>query len=143
MKTSNTGIELIKEYEKCRLTAYRCPAGVLTIGYGHTKGVTENMKITPAEADRLLRGDVAEAEAAINREALPLNQNQFDALVSFVFNLGAGNFRGSGLLRMIRVNPQSINIRTELMKWVKSKGQTLPGLVFRRKAEANLYFQKS
>lgn len=143
MKTSNTGIELIKEHEKCRLKAYRCPAGVWTIGYGHTQGVTENMKITAAEADRLLRADVAEAETAVNREALPLNQNQFDALVSFVFNLGAGNFQRSGLLRMIRVNPQSLNIRTELMKWVKAKGETLPGLVFRRKAEANLYFKKS
>lgn len=141
MKTSQKGIELIKSFEGLKLTAYRCPSGVLTIGYGHTKNVTPNMKITPAEADRQLREDLTEAEAAVNRENLPVNQNQFDALVSLVYNIGAGAFRGSTLLKMIRVNPQSINIRTEFQKWNKAKGSTLPGLALRRKAETNLYFE--
>lgn len=142
MKTSEKGIEIIKSFEGLKLTAYRCPSGVLTIGHGHTKNVTPTMKITPAEADQLLRADLSEAEAAVNRENLSINQNQFDALVSLVFNIGAGAFRGSTLLKMIRVNPQSINIRTEFGKWCKAKGSTLPGLALRRKAETNLYFEK-
>ena len=142
MKTGKKGIELVKSFEGLKLTAYRCPSGVATIGYGHTKNVTSNMKITPAEADKLLREDLSEAETAVNRENLPINQNQFDALVSLVFNIGADAFRGSTLLKMIRINPQSINIRTEFGKWCKAKGSTLPGLALRRKAETNLYFEK-
>lgn len=143
MKTSNNGLELIKRHEGCRLTAYKCPAGVLTIGYGHTGAdVVAGMMITQQQADELLRRDVRWAADAVNRENLNINQNQFDALVSFVFNLGAVNFRGSTLLKMIKVNPLSINIRTEFGKWCKAKGSTLPGLALRRKHEAELYFSK-
>lgn len=143
MKTSNKSLELIKQHEGCRLTAYKCPAGVWTVGYGHTGAdVVPGLTITQRRADELLSEDVRWAEEAVNREKLLLNQNQFDALVSFVFNIGAGNFRSSTLLKMIRVNPQSLNIRTELGKWCKAKGSTLPGLALRRKAEADLYFSK-
>lgn len=143
MKTSNNGLELIKRHEGCRLTAYRCPAGVLTIGYGHTGAdVTPGMAVDLRLADEMLRKDVRWAEEAVSREGLNINQNQFDALVSFVFNVGAGGFRGSTLLKMIRVNPLSLNIRTEFGKWCKSKGSTLPGLALRRKQEAELYFAK-
>lgn len=143
MKTSRNGFELIKRYEGCRLTAYKCPAGVLTVGYGHTgTDVVAGMVITQQQADELLQKDVRWAEDAVNREKLNINQNQFDALVSFVFNLGAGNFRSSSLLKMIRINPLSLNIRTEFEKWCKAKGSTLPGLALRRKHEADLYFSK-
>lgn len=143
MKTSKNGLELIKRHEGCRLTAYKCPAGVWTIGYGHTGGdVTPGMTITTRRAEELLIEDIRWAEDAVNRESLRLNQNQFDALVSFVYNVGAGNFRSSTLLKMLRVNPDSLNIRTELNKWCKAKGSTLPGLALRRKQEAELYFSK-
>lgn len=143
MKTSENGLELIKRHEGCRLTAYKCPAGVWTIGYGHTGAdVVSGMTITQQQADELLRKDVQWAEDAVNRENLRLNQNQFDALVSFVYNVGAGNFRSSTLLKMLRVNPDSLNIRTEFGKWCKAKGSTLPGLALRRKQEAELYFSK-
>lgn len=143
MKTSRNGLELIKRHEGCRLTVYKCPAGVWTIGYGHTGAdVVPGMTITLQRAEELLAEDVRWAEDAVNRENLRLNQNRFDALVSFVYNVGARNFRSSTLLKMLRVNPDSLNIRTEFSKWCKAKGSTLPGLALRRKQEADLYFSK-
>lgn len=143
MKTSENGLELIRRHEGCRLAAYKCAAGVWTIGYGHTGAdVVPGLTITPRCAEELLCEDVRWAEDAVNRENLNINQHQFDALVSFVFNLGAGNFRSSTLLKMIRINPLSLNIRTEFGKWCKAKGSTLPGLAMRRKQEADLYFSK-
>lgn len=143
MKTSRNGLELIKRHEGCRLTSYKCLAGIWTIGYGHTgRDVVPGMTITSLQAEELLMKDVRWAEDAINQENLPLNQNQFDALVSFVYNIGAGNFRSSTLLKLLRVNPDSLNMRTEFSKWCKAKGSTLPGLAFRRKQEADLYFSK-
>lgn len=143
MKTSNEGLELIRRHEGCRLEAYRCPAGVLTIGYGHTgSDVTEGMRITAAQATELLRKDVAWAEEAVNRERLNIGQRQFDALVSFVYNVGAANFKSSTLLRKIKANPEAQDIRDEFAKWNKTGGRVLPGLTARRKAEADLYFKK-
>lgn len=143
MKTSKNGLELIKRHEGCRLTSYKCPAGVWTIGYGHTGAdVTPGMTITLQQAEELLTKDIRWAEDAVNREKLRLNQNRFDALVSFVYNVGTGNFHSSTLLKMLRVNPDSLNIRTEFCKWCKAKGSTLPGLALRRKQEADLYFSK-
>ena len=99
MKTSRNGLELIKRHEGCRLTSYKCLAGIWTIGYGHTgRDVVPGMTITSLQAEELLMKDVRWAEDAINQENLPLNQNQFDALVSFVYNIGAVNFRSSTLL---------------------------------------------
>ena len=143
MKTSQKGLQLIKQHEGCRLTAYKCPAGVLTIGYGHTgTDVVAGMVITAVQAEELLKKDIQWAETAVNQEGLNITQNQFDALVSFTYNVGARNFKNSTLLKMIKVNPLSINIRTEFARWNKAKGSTLPGLVTRRKAEAELYFLK-
>lgn len=140
MTTGDKGIALIKEFEGLRLEAYRCPAGVLTIGYGHTAGVKPGQTVTPEEAGQLLRQDLATAEQVVNRECRALTQPQFDALVSFVFNVGEGNFRRSTLLKCILANPNGLNIRTELARWNKSKGTILAGLIRRRKAEADLYF---
>lgn len=143
MKISKNGLELIRRHEGCRLEAYKCPAGVWTIGYGHTGAdVAGGMVITRQQADELLLRDIRWAEDAVNQEGLNINQNQFDALVSFVYNVGSGNFRSSTLLKMIKINPLSVNIRTELGKWCKAKGSTLPGLALRRKQEADLYFSK-
>jgi lysozyme len=114
---------------------------VLTIGYGHTGAdVTAGKTITQAEAERLLRADVQWAEDAVNAALPGINQNQFDALVSFVFNVGAGAFASSTLLRKAKVNANDPAIRAEFAKWKNAKGKVLPGLVKRRAAEADLYF---
>jgi lysozyme len=144
MKTSNKGVELIKRFEGLRLKAYRDAGGIWTIGYGHTDGVNSDDVVTESEAENLLTADLETAESEINRLNLRLNQNQFDALVSFVFNVGAGNFRGSTLLKKVRANPNDASIRGEFAKWNKARIDgvliPLPGLTKRRIAEANLYF---
>ncbi len=140
MKTSGKVIELIKEHESFSSRAYLCPAGKWTIGYGHTGGVKSGDVISKWQAEELLRKDVLTAERAVNRQRLPLNQNQFDALVSFTFNVGVGNFQKSTLLRKARVNVNDPSIAVEFKKWVYGGGKVLPGLVKRRQAEAGLYF---
>ena len=143
MKTSNNGIELIKRHEGLRLNAYKCTSGKLTIGYGHTKGVKIGQTITKEEAERLLREDLIVAENEINRHNLNLNQNQFDALVSFVFNVGVGNFQTSTLLKKIKLDPNNKSIENEFKRWVYSGGKVSLGLIKRRKEEAELYFNKN
>ena len=140
MITSSKGKELIKKFEGLRLKAYRCAANVLTIGWGHTKGVTEDMAITEAEAEQLLDEDLKTFEHAVNREFTGLNQNQFDALVSFAFNVGEGNMCCSTLAKKARANPNNPTIRGEFLKWVNAAGKPLDGLRKRREQEANLYF---
>lgn len=142
MKTSDKGLELIKAHEGLMLRAYKCPAGVWTIGYGSTTGVKEGDVITNKQAEDLLRKDLATAEAEVNRHKLPLNQRQFDALVSFVFNVGKGNFRRSTLLKRIKENVFHPDIPFQFSRWDKGGGKVLPGLVRRRKDEAKLYFEK-
>lgn len=140
MRTSQTGINLIKAHEGLRLEAYRCPAGIYTIGYGHTAGVRRGDVIDERRAEQLLAEDLKKFEVVVNRECPGVNQNQFDALVSFTFNLGETNLRKSTLLKCVKANPDNLNIRTEFLRWNKSKGEVLPGLIRRRKAEADLYF---
>ena len=140
MKTSPKGIALIKEFEGLRLKAYQCPGGVWTIGYGHTAGVKPGMVITKAQAEEYLKADLIAFERYLNGLGLALNQNQFDALVSFIYNVGTGNFSSSTLLRKVRVTPQDNSIMDEFLRWVYSKGRVLPGLQRRRLAEMKLYF---
>ena len=140
MKISDTGIQLIKSHEGLRLDAYLCPADVWTIGYGHTNGVAEGMTITDDGAELLLRMDVGVAEAAVNKHTKELNQNQFDSLVSFTFNVGVANFRKSTLLKKVNKNPAGRSIADEFARWKYAKGKVLAGLVRRRKDEAELYF---
>lgn len=140
MRTSQRGINLIKAHEGLRLEAYRCPAGIYTIGYGHTAGVRRGDVIDERRAEQLLAEDLKKFEVVVNRECPGVNQNQFDALVSFTFNLGETNLRKSTLLKCVKANPNNPNIRTEFLRWNKSKGEVLPGLIRRRKAEADLYF---
>jgi lysozyme len=140
MNTSPKGIALIKEFEGLRLKAYQCPGGVWTIGYGHTAGVKPGMLISKAQAEEYLKADLIAFERYLNGLGLALNQNQFDALVSFIYNVGTGNFSNSTLLRKVRANPQENSIMDEFLRWVYSKGRVLPGLQRRRLAEMKLYF---
>ena len=140
MKTSDKGIGLIKRFEGLRLKAYLCPAGKPTIGYGHTKDVKLGDVITEEEAEQLLLEDLIVVENEINKHNLDINQNQFDALVSFVYNVGQGNFERSTLLKKIKSNPNDLSIRNEFMRWIYADGKPLNGLKKRRKMEADLYF---
>lgn len=140
MKISNIGLSLIKKFEGCFLTAYRCPAGVLTIGYGHTKGVTEGMTITKEQAEAYLLADVAWAEEAVNKymDTYKWNQNQFDALVSFTFNCGAGNLK-----TLLRDGCRTIaEISEKIPAYNQANGEVLPGLV-KRRAEERVLFDKT
>lgn len=140
MKTSPKGIALIKEFEGLRLKAYKCPGGVWTIGYGHTAGVRPGMVISERQAEDFLKDDLIAFEEYLNGLGLTLNQNQFDALVSLIYNIGIGNFQKSTLLRKARLNPNDNSIMDEFLKWVYSKGRVLPGLQRRRLREMKLYF---
>lgn len=140
MRTGAAGINLIKSFESLRLEAYRCPAGVCTIGYGHTAGVRRGDVIDAQRAEQLLAEDLRKFEAVVNRECPHVNQNQFDALVSFTFNCGEGALMKSTLLKCVKANPQNLNIRGEFARWNKSGGMVLAGLIRRRRAEADLYY---
>lgn len=136
------GIELIKSFEGLRLKAYKCPAGVWTIGYGHTKGVKEGDVITEQEAEDMLKKDVVGFEINVRGAVIPnLNDHQYDALTSFAYNVGLGNFRKSTLLRLINSGITAReDITNQFMRWVYAGGKKLTGLVRRRTAEAELYF---
>jgi lysozyme len=140
MRTSRKGIEFIKAHEGLRLDAYLCPAGVPTIGYGHTYNVKIGDRITEEQAEKFLIGDLIVAETEVNRYGFDLTQNQFDALVSFVFNVGAGNFRSSTLLKRLKDNPNDPDIENQFKRWVYGGGKVLQGLIRRRNEEAKLYF---
>ena len=138
-RISEKGLNIIKEFESLRLTAYRCPAGVLTIGYGHTSGVYAGQKITKQVAHKYLLDDVARFENAVNsRVKVPLSQNQFDALVSFTYNVGAGAFQKSDLLKYLN-RGEYMKAANEFPLWVNGGGKRLPGLVRRRRIERNLF----
>ena len=141
MNTSKTGIELIKKFEGCVLKAYKCPAGVWTIGYGHTAGVKEGQTITKKEAEAYLKQDLTTFETVVsNLVTVAINQNQFDALVSFCYNLGPRNLRSSTLLKQI--NAGNFNgAAEEFDRWVYAGGKKLSGLVKRRAAEKALFLQ--
>ena len=140
MKASVDAYELIKQFEGFRLEAYLCPAGIWTIGYGHTSGVSPNSFITIQEADEYLHRDVAAIEMQLNKLNLSLRQCQWDAIVSFVFNVGIGNFKASTLLAKIRINPDDNSIIDEFLRWVYANGKVMRGLQKRRLTEMKLYF---
>lgn len=140
MKASVDAYELIKQFEGLRLEAYLCPAGIWTIGYGHTSDVSPNSFITIQEADEYLHRDVAAIEMQLNKLNLSLRQCQWDAIVSFVFNIGIGNFKASTLLAKIRINPDDNSIIDEFLRWVYANGKVMRGLQKRRLTEMKLYF---
>lgn len=140
MKASVDAYELIKQFEGLRLEAYLCPAGIWTIGYGHTSDVSPNSFITIQEADEYLHRDVAAIEMQLNKLNLSLRQCQWDAIVSFVFNIGIGNFKASTLLAKIRINPDDNSIIDEFLRWVYANGKVMRGLQKSRLTEMKLYF---
>jgi lysozyme len=144
LTTSDTGIALIKRFEGFCARAYHCPAGIATIGYGHVIKPGENLTtVTEIQATALLHLDVRIAEAAVKRLIhMPLSRSQFDALVSFTFNLGGGALEKSTLRKLIHRGDFAA-VPAELNRWVFAKGQKLPGLVARRAAEGALFANRS
>ena len=139
MKISQKGLDLIKQFEGLRLKAYLCAAGVPTIGYGHTRGVSLGMSITEEQAEGYLLEDIHEFELAIQRLVYTrLTQNQFDALVSFTFNLGIGSLKTSTLLKKLNAGDIA-GAANEFNKWVYAGGKKLKGLIKRRAAERLLF----
>lgn len=146
MKLSPRGLDLIKEFEGYHralpdgsCVAYRCPAGVLTIGYGCTEGVREGMRWTKADAEARLLAELSRHEAAVTRlTTVELNQNQFDALVSFSYNLGEGALKRSALLAAVNAG-QWETAGQAFGLWTRAAGKVLPGLVARRGREAALF----
>ena len=139
MHISDDGIALIKKYEGCKLTSYKCPAGVWTIGYGHTSGVTENMTITQAKADTFLQQDLVKFEKLVEKFDSKYHwvQNEFDALVSFAFNIGSINQLTANGTRTKQ------EIANKIVEYTKAGGKTLPGLVKRRKDEQTLFLSST
>lgn len=147
MKSSDELINAIKSFEGCELKAYKCPAGVWTIGYGHTLGVKQGQKITQEIAVQLLREDLVRYEKAVQNLGVPkLTQAKFDALVDFAYNAGYANLRNSTFLKLIKSGAPEAQIRSAWMQWVKAtdpktkKKITLPGLVKRRQWECDMFF---
>jgi lysozyme len=139
MQISQEGLSLIKKFEGCELKAYRCAANVLTIGYVSTKNVKEGDTITQEEADKLLLHEMKEYEGYINDMVKSdLKQNEFDALVSWVFNLGPSNLSSSTLLNRLN-NKMWDDVPNQIKRWNKAGGEVKQGLVRRREAEALLF----
>lgn len=138
MKISEAGIKLICKWEEFRTYAYVCPAGLWTIGYGHTDRVKPTDKIDLAQGEAYLRKDLEIVERCLNALKLELNQNQYDALCSLIFNIGTGNFLRSTLLKHLRAK-QYDKASAEFLKWRKANGKVLKGLEARRKDEQELF----
>lgn len=141
MRLSDYAFEKLKEFEGLRTEAYVCAGGKWTIGYGHTKGVHEGQKIDKFTASELLQEDIEHFEKFLAEEpyAEDITQGQWDALVSFIFNLGIGNFKSSTLRKKILRDIDEPTIPDEFRRWVYSGGKVLKGLVTRREWEAQMY----
>lgn len=145
MRVSQKGIDLIKKFEGIRLKSYVCPAGVLTIGYGHTgSDVYPNQQITEEEAERLLWKDTESSQQTVSSfVTVKINQNEYDALVSFVFNIGPTAFVNSTLLKLLNKGADRKVVAAEFGRWVKAgSDQPVPGLVRRREEERKLFLEK-
>ena len=140
MNISQKGIDLIKNFEGCRLTAYRCPANILTIGYGHTgSDVREGMMISQEKAESLLKTDlIVHCNNVEKLVKVPLTQSQFDALVSFEYNIGYGNFSNSTLLKLLNQKKYK-ECAEQFERWKIAGGKVLAGLVRRRQEEKKLF----
>jgi lysozyme len=143
MKTSADGLALIEQFESLRLESYQDGAGIWTIGYGHTEGVGAGQCCTEEQADTWMAEDVGHAESAVNSLVkVPLSQNQFDALVSFAFNLGAGNLKSSTMLRLLNAGTYQL-AGNEFPKWDKVASRDSAGLLRRRVAEQELFTREA
>ncbi|MNF39843.1 Lysozyme RrrD [compost metagenome] len=144
MNLSPNGLDTIKGFEQLRLTAYLDTGGVWTIGYGHTRSALAGMQISEARALMLLAQDVAEAVEAVNKLVrVPLEQYEFDALVSFVFNIGVGAFKSSTMLRCLNDRAEPMRIGTEFLRWVYDNGKKIAGLETRRRKERLLFLGRA
>lgn len=142
MQISQKGIDLIKKFEGCKLFAYRDSVGVPTIGYGHTKNVKMGMAITLQQAEVFLKEDLKPIEVALNNMHINFTQNQFDALCSWIFNLGLGNFDSSTMKKRIVSRETDTKITDEMVKWFYANKKPLLGLKRRRVAEANMFLNR-
>ena len=132
-------IELVKHFEGFESAAYLCPANVWTIGYGRTKNVREGDVITEIQAERDLLEELEEfGEQVLSVVDVELNQNEFDALTSWTYNLGVGNLRSSTLLKKLNAGDKN-SVPSEMLRWNKANGKVLNGLTRRRQAEADLW----
>jgi GH24 family phage-related lysozyme (muramidase) len=145
MKTGERGLKLIKEFEGCKLKAYQCPAGVWTIGigsthYGDGTPVTKNRTLpNEGAALALLAATIGQYEKAVNATDVELTQNEYDALVCLCYNIGAGNFFKSTLVKMLKAGDDKAEIAKQFLRWDKAGGKSLAGLTRRRNAEAELF----
>jgi GH24 family phage-related lysozyme (muramidase) len=145
MKTGERGLKLIKEFEGCKLSAYQCPAGVWTIGigsthYGDGTPVTKNRTLpNEGAAIALLAATIGQYEKAVNATGVELTQNEYDALVCLCYNIGAGNFFKSTLVKMLKAGDDKAEIAKQFLRWDKAGGKPLAGLTRRRNAEAELF----
>lgn len=139
MRTGQAGIKLIKQFEGCRLTAYKCPAGVWTIGYGHTQGVQPGQTITQAQAEQMLVADLGKYESNVNKyqDKYKWSQNEFDALISFAYNIGGIDKLTAGGTRTRQ------QIADKMLLYNKANGKVLAGLTRRRQAERELFMTTS
>jgi len=142
MNISQEGLSLIKKFEGCELNSYKCAAGVPTIGYGSTHGIEMGMSISKARAEELLLEDISKFEDIVNESIkVSLSQNQFDAMVSWTFNLGGGNLKSSTLLKVLNGGDYE-DVPNQIKRWNKANGKVLEGLIRRREAEALLFAGK-
>jgi lysozyme len=139
MKISQKGIDLIKKFEGCKLYAYRDSVGIATIGYGHIKGVKMGMSITQQQAETFLKDDIKPVETSLNGMGINYTQGQFDALTSWIFNLGQGNFKSSTMYKYIVARKSDLEITDQMVKWHNAGGKPLIGLKKRRCDEANMF----
>ncbi|MCY1388643.1 Lysozyme RrrD [compost metagenome] len=143
MRTSDRGLSLIKSFEGLRLQAYQDAVGVWTIGYGATRGVKAGMAITKEQAERMLLNDVQRFEPEVERLVkVQLSQSQWDALMSFTYNLGAANLESSTLLKLLNRKDYA-GAADQFPRWNRAGGKVLPGLVRRRAAERDLFLESA
>lgn len=148
MKTGERGLALIKEFEGCKLAAYQCPAGIWTIGigsthYGDGTPVTKSRTLpTEKAAIALLAATIGQYEKAVNAVDAELTQNEFDALVCLCYNIGAGNFSSSTLVKMLNAGEDKEEVAKQFVRWNKAGGKVMAGLTRRREAEAKLFLSE-
>jgi lysozyme len=143
LSTSDAGINFIKQFEGLKLKAYKDVVGVWTIGYGTTKGVKSGQVIAEAEAEKFLRADVAEFESVVSKIVkVPLKQYEFDALVSFTYNVGKTALANSSLLTLLNAGERE-RAADQFLRWDKAKGCVFPGLTRRRKAERAMFLGRT
>lgn len=140
-KPSEKLVSKVREFEGFRAKAYYCPAGYLTIGFGHRTTMRDKKEVTMAEATALLREDLAKAGEGVNALGVCKTQGQYDALTDFTFNLGIGQLKRSTLLKLIKHSAPAKLVQQEFKKWVYAGGKVMPGLVTRRNWEAERFVE--